>query len=130
MATVTVKSTTGLVHEIVGGNHTILGDEGPPEGDDAGMNAHELVLAALGSCQAITLRLYAGRKGWDLGEVTVQLSSERIGNGKEHVESHITSTGTLDEEQRQRLEEIAGRCPISKLLKNPPELVETFTLAG
>ncbi len=93
MATVTVKSTRGLVHEIVAGKHTILGDEAPPEGDDAGMDAHQLVLAALGSCQAITLRLYADRKGWDLGEVTVQLTSERIGNGKEHLESHITSTG-------------------------------------
>ncbi len=130
MATVTVKSTHGLVHEIVAGKHTILGDEAPPEGDDAGMDAHQLVLAALGSCQAITLRLYADRKGWDLGEVTVQLTSERIGNGKEHLESHITSTGDLDEEQRERLEEIAGRCPISKLLKNPPELVETFRLVS
>ena len=128
MASVTVKSTHGLVHEIVSGKHTIFGDEGPPEGDDEGMNAHQIMLAALGSCQAITLRLYAQRKGWDLGEVTVQLTSERIGNGKEHLESHITSTGKLDEEQRLRLEEIAGRCPISKLLKNQPELVETFTL--
>lgn len=130
MATVSVKSTRELVHEITCGKHTFLSDEAPPEGGDDGMDAHQLMLAALGSCQAITLRLYAQRKGWDLGEVTVQLTSERIGNGKEHLESHITSTGDLDEEQRRRLEEIAGRCPISKLLKNPPDLIETFTLVG
>ena len=130
MATITVKSTHGLVHEVTGGKHTLLSDEPPPAGEGGGMDAHQLMLAALGSCQAITLRLYAQRKGWDLGEITVRLTSERIGNGKEHLESHITSTGDLDDEQRQRLEEIASRCPISKLLKNPPDLIETLTLVG
>lgn len=128
MATVTVKSKQGLVHTITAGEHTLLSDEPPPEGEDAGMDAHQLLLAALGSCQAITVRLYAQRKNWNLGEITVTLTSSRIDNGQEHLESRIVSTGNLNEEQRARLEEIAGRCPISKLLKNPTELVEIFTL--
>ena len=128
MATVTVKSKHGLVHDIIAGNHTLLSDEPPPEGEDAGMDAHQLLLAALGSCQAITVRLYAQRKNWDLGEITVKLASSRTDNGGERLESRIVSTGNLNEEQRTRLEELAGRCPISKLLRGQTELVEMFTL--
>jgi putative redox protein len=87
-----------------------------------------LLLAGLGSCQAITLRLYCERKGWDLGEVTVTVTNERVGNGQERIKSHMTATGNLDEEQRERLEVIMGRCPVSKLLKSQPEMIETFTL--
>jgi putative redox protein len=88
-----------------------------------------LALAALGGCQAITLRLYCDRKGWDLGDVTVTVTNERLKGGGERIESRMTATGPLDENQRQRLEEIMGRCPISKLLKGQPELIETFELA-
>jgi putative redox protein len=128
MGTVVVRNKTKLIHEISVDGHTWLTDEPEPVGDNAGPDGHELLLAGLGSCQAITLRLYCERKGWDLGEVTVTVTNERIGNGIERIESHMTATGKLDEEQRQRLEEIMGRCPISKLIKSQPEMIETFTL--
>lgn len=128
MGTVVVKNKTKLVHEISVDGHTLLTDEPEPVGDNEGPDAHELLLAALGSCQAITLRLYSERKGWDLGEVTVTVTTERIDNGLERIQSHMTATGDLDEEQRERLETIMGRCPISKLLKSQPEIIETFTL--
>jgi putative redox protein len=83
MGTVVVRNKTKMVHEISVDGHTLLSDEPEPEGDDEGPDAHELLLAGLGSCQAITLRLYCERKGWDLGEVTVTVTNERVGNGQE-----------------------------------------------
>ena len=130
MGTVIVKNRAHLVHEIAVDSHLLLSDEPEPAGNDAGPDPHELLLAGLGSCQAITLRLYCERKGWDLGEVTVTVTTQEIGNGTERIESHMTATGVLDEEQRERLETIMRRCPISKLLKNQPELIETFTLVS
>lgn len=129
MGVVTVRNKTRMTHEVTVDDHTFLTDEPGPDWDDLGPDAHELALAALGSCQAITLRLYCDRKGWDLGDVTVTVTNERLKGGGERIESHMTATGPLDEEQRARLEEIMGRCPISKLLKGQPELVETFELA-
>jgi putative redox protein len=130
MGTVVVTNKTKLVHEITVDGHTLLTDEPEPIGENAGPDAHELLLAGLGSCQAITLRLYCERKGWELGEVTVTVSTERLGNGIERITSHMTATGDLDEEQRERLEVIMGRCPISKLLKSQPEMVESFSLVS
>ena len=129
MGVVTVKNTTRLTHEVTVDGHAFLTDEPGPDWDDAGPDPHELALAALGGCQAITLRLYCDRKGWDLGDVTVTVTNERLKGGGERIESRMTATGPLDEDQRQRLEEIMGRCPISKLLKGQPELIETFELA-
>ncbi len=128
MGIVVVKNKSKLIHEISVDGHTLLTDEPEPVGNNAGPDAHELLLAGLGSCQAITLRLYCERKGWDLGEVTVTLTINRLSNGTERVESHMTVTGDLDEEQRQRLEGIMGRCPVSKLIKSRPELIETLSL--
>ena len=56
--------------------------------------------------------------------------AQQVANGIERIESHMTATGALDEEQRQRLKEVMGRCPISKLLKIQPEMVETFTVVS
>jgi putative redox protein len=128
MGTVVVRNKTKLVHEISVDGHTLLTDEPEPEGDDEGLDPHELLLAGLASCQAITLRLYCERKGWELGEVVVTVTTERVGNGLERIQSHMTATGDLDEEQRERLEMIMGRCPISKILKSQPEIIETFAL--
>jgi putative redox protein len=130
MGTVIVTNKPKLIHEISVDGHTLLSDEPEPLGDDEGLDPHELLLAGLGSCQAITLRLYCQRRGWDLGEVTVTVTTERIGASIERIESHITATGDLDEEQRRRLKEVMGRCPISKLLKIPPEIIETFTVVS
>ena len=129
MRTLTIKSKSGMLHEISVDGHTFVSDEPKPDGHDEGPDPHELMMASLGACQAITLRLYCNRKGWDLGDLTVTVLNERLDDGNERIESHITSTGKLDEEQRQRLEEIMGRCPVSKLLKGSPVMVETFALA-
>jgi putative redox protein len=87
-------------------------------GLDLGPTPHDLVAAGLAACTSQTLRLYARRKGWDLGPVEVQVTHRRdiSVQPSEIFERMIVLGGVLDEEQRQRLLEIAERCPVHKLL--------------
>src|SRR6266566_9329289 len=75
---VVVSSESGLAQEIVSGNHRWRADEPAPFGTDTGPSPYELLLAALGACTSMTLRLYAQRKGMDLQRVTVRLQYYRI----------------------------------------------------
>ena len=98
------------------GGHRFRSDE-PAEigGDDTGASPHELLLAALGSCTAMTLKVYADRKGWPLRDVRVSLHGDHTGNGYT-ITRQLTIDGDLDAEQRQRLIEIAEKCPVHKTL--------------
>jgi putative redox protein len=105
---------------------TAIADE-PPEhgGTDQGLRPHELLLGALASCTAITMRMYAERKGWDTGGITVEATLDRTQNGRE-VESRIhleVGFGSpLAPEQRERLLQIAGACPVHRTLESPLHL--------
>lgn len=86
-------------------------------GDDLGPAPHELLLAALGACTSMTLKIYADRKGWPLQSVDVKLTAEK---GAEFViQRNITLTGDLTDEQRQGLLAIADKCPVHKTLTRP-----------
>jgi len=129
VAEVLVRSKTGLTHEITVRDHHLLTDEPAPAGNDAGPNPYELLLGALGACTAMTLRLYADRKGWPLRGVEVALSHERIHAEDcadcdtregflDRITKRITLHGDLDAEQRQRLGEIAERCPVQRSVQH------------
>ena len=109
----------GLQILITAGNARFIADEPVPLGGlDLGPSPHDLVCAGLAACTSQTLRLYAKRKGWGLGEVRVQVSHRRDISAKpiDIFDRTITLGGTLDGEQRQRLLEIAEMCPVHKLL--------------
>jgi putative redox protein len=112
-----------------GGRHHLTADE--PEdhgGADKGANPFELLLAALGSCKAITLRMYADRKGWPLEGVSIALTQDRVhakdcedvqtDHGMVHLfDCEVTLLGDeLTGEQRERLLEIADKCPVHRTL--------------
>lgn len=108
--------------KVFSGGHFIYADE--PEdigGTDEGMPPAALLLASLGSCTAITIRMYADRKGYPLETIKVELgiNPEDEIDKSTTITRQITFTGDLSDEQRQRLMQIAEKCPIHKLLSNP-----------
>lgn len=110
------------------GNHILRADE-PTDlgGADTGPTPHDLLLAALGACTAMTLRMYAERKQWPLGRVSVRLHQDRIhaedcktcetvGGMVNRITRDITIEGPLDGAQKARLLEIADKCPVHRTL--------------
>lgn len=88
-------------------------------GADQGPNPHQLLLSSFGACTAITLRMYAASKGWALTGVEVDVQFNPDGDppqGGNDIRRRIALKGELTTEQRQRLLEIAERCPIHKVL--------------
>lgn len=126
---------TNYSTEIVARSHSILADEPKKYGGlDVGATPYELLLGSLGSCTAITLRMYADRKKWDLDEVLVHLehfkqhaedcntcSNDRTAKIDKFVRT-IELVGNLTFEERKRLLEIANRCPVHRTLENKIEI--------
>jgi uncharacterized OsmC-like protein len=135
---VIVRSRPGLSASIEVGDHRLVADE-PVEvgGADAGPNPYDLLLSALGACTAITVRMYAQRKGWPLDAVEVRLSHDRIHaedcaqcetrEGYVHrISKSLSLQGPLDADQRQRLAEIAERCPVQRALTHEIVIQQTL----
>lgn len=100
-------------------DHTWLVDE-PIEvgGLDLAQKPSEQLLSALVSCKIITVKMYAERKGWDVKNIYVHLAlGDKIGD-KTIIEKSIKYEGELTQEQKERLTEISGRCPVAKLVAN------------
>jgi putative redox protein len=115
-----------FVQNISVGAHAFQADE-PSEngGNDAGPESHELLLAALGSCASITVQMYADRKQWPLDSVHVRLfyvkvPAEDQPDAKtemvDEIEMEISCSGDLSQDQLHRLLEIAGKCPVHRML--------------
>ncbi|SJN18581.1 hypothetical protein FM107_01445 [Sphingobacterium sp. JB170] len=91
-------------------------------GTDQGPTPSEFFLTALGSCKAITMRMYADRKSWPLEAATVKLTMEIKKSELQsttYIKCHIELQGELSEKQRNRILKIAEKCPIHKTLSNP-----------
>jgi putative redox protein len=104
-----------LQQRVAIGPHTVVADEPRDAGDDTGPAPHDFLLAALGSCTAMTLRLYAGQKGWPLERVEVALEQAKVDAAHE-IRRTVVIEGPLSAEQRARLLEIAERCPVHRTL--------------
>lgn len=121
----TARRREGYAHEVeIEGGHALVIDE-PVEsgGADQGPSPTRVVAAALAACTAITVEMYAGRKGWDLGEVEVEADLEP--GPKSSIDSFAVTLRVprpLDDEQRQRLLVIAGKCPVHRALAAETEV--------
>lgn len=124
----------GLRHEIEAGGHHLVADEPVAlGGTDGGPTPYDLLVAALGSCTAMTLQMYARQKGWPLEAVEVRLRHSKIHardcadcetkEGRiDRIERDIVLRGALDETQRGRLLAIADRCPVHRTLTSEIEI--------
>ena len=138
---VTDAGTGRYTQRITAGRHLLIADEPVSVGGtDAGPNPYELLLAALGACTAITLRMYADRKGLPLRGTTVRLRHDRV-HAKDcaditqmsgmlsRIRRELILAGPLSAEDRQRLAELADRCPVHRTLSSEIAF-ETTTATG
>ena len=110
--------------EIESEKNLIISDEPKSSGgQDLGFAPNELLASSLAACTAITLRMYANRKGWELTDVKVEVSFKTNSvENKFKIVRDIQLLGNLDEDQQARLLIIADKCPIHKILTNPIEI--------
>jgi putative redox protein len=117
MAHVTVTSEFKLAQQIVSGHHRLTADEPTARGgSDSGASPYELLLASLGACTSMTLRMYAGRKGWELGKITVGLRYTTADGEQDHIDRRLSFSKPLSSEQTERLLEIAAKTPVTRTL--------------
>ena len=117
MAHATVICEHKYVAQAISGHHRLICDEPVANGgSDAGPAPYDLLLASLGACSAITLRMYGIRKGWDLGKITVGLRYTREEDGAEHIDRRVSFSKQLDDAQKNRLLEIMGKTPVTRTL--------------
>ena len=127
---VTARRREGFTHDIeVEGDdgraaHTLVSDE--PEsvgGSDEGPSPTRLLAASLAACTAITVEMYADRKGWDVAALEVEVDTAYEGPVPTRFEVTLKTTGHLSEEQLAKLRVIAGKCPVHKALSGDTQVV-------
>ncbi len=139
---VSVHIGEGFYTEITANGHDLVADEpSSAGGTDAGPDPYGYLMGALGSCTAMTLRMYADRKDWPLESVTVRLQHGKVyaedcndcetEDGKiDRIEREIELEGDLSDEQREKLLEIADKCPVHRTLRSETIIEEPASAAS
>ena len=135
MAQVTVTSLDNYQTLVTTDDHALLADEPKGVGDGLGPDPYQLLLSSLGVCTAMTLEMYARRKGWALRKVHLELAHGRVhardceecegDDGLvDRIHMRMKFEGDLNAEQRERLAYIATRCPVRKTVSSGPVITE------
>jgi putative redox protein len=120
-----------LKHEVEIRRHSVVADE-PKEsgGGDTGPSPEELLAASLASCSAITMEMYADRKGWDIGDVEVRVNYEPAQRGSPtKFAMQVRLPKEMPDDQRERLMQIAAKCPVHRTLEGEVMFEERVELA-
>jgi putative redox protein len=124
-ATVTLTTRNYLAEAKMRNHYAVIDEAVDQGGDDSGPTPVEYLLTAIGGCVSITLRMYAERKKWDVGKITVnviqkeELTSEGI---KKSLIEEISFENEITLVQTEKLLEIAGKCPVAKMVKGETEM--------
>ena len=120
-----------LKHAVEIRQHSVISDE--PEssgGSDSGPSPQELLAASLASCSAVTMEMYAQRKGWDIGDVVVDVDYEPSQRGSPtRFAMTVRLPKELPEDQRERLMQIVAKCPVHRTLEGEVMFEEKLELA-
>lgn len=123
---ITVTKTGKMAVTATNGQHQIVSDVAASlGGEDAGLNPHELVEAALAACTTLTIELYAKRKNWDVSKMVVEVKIVEETKEASRIDRKITFGPQNSPEERQRITEIANKCPIHNLLESKITIVTT-----
>ncbi len=118
-----VSAEANYLHRIRAGHFDLSTDEPKALGGQGAAPApFDYYLAALAACTAITLRMYAEKKGWNLGEFRAELSLARDDDGKVHIHRTLHSDQPLNNEQWQRLLEIVEKTPVTRALREGAQI--------
>jgi putative redox protein len=142
MSEVNARLTTGLRVELSNGRHDWTADE-PTDagGTDSGPNPYELLLGGLAACICVTIAMYCRHKGLTLNAIDASFRFSRIhaddcehcdedaSGYLDHIESNVHIDGDFDEKQKERLAQIAARCPVHKTLDNGVVFKDNATFA-
>ncbi len=128
MATIHLHNESGYAQRIRARSHQLQADEPLNNGGgDTGPAPYELLLAALAACTSLTLRMYAERKGWQLGSIHVDARFSRDEAGLENIERTVTFGHALTPEQLQRLADICEKTPVTKTLREGTPIRTAFS---
>src|SRR4051794_40171393 len=110
---------SGFTHDVDVRDHQLVADEPEDQGGaDEGPSPQELLAASLASCSAVTLEMYADRKGWDIGDVAIEVTYEPAQRGSPtRFNINVKLPRELPEDQRERLMQIVARCPVHRTLE-------------
>jgi putative redox protein len=113
------RENSKFKHDVEVRGHRLVADE--PEdsgGEDSGPSPEELLAASLASCSAITMEMYADRKGWDIGDIQVNVDYEPAQRGSPtKFTMEVRLPKELPDEQREKLMQIAAKCPVHRTLE-------------
>ena len=121
---IVAKRLAGFAHEVdlEGGDELIVDEPADRGGADSGPRPTQLLGASLAGCTAITIEMYADRKGWDVGAMEVTVEMDYEGEVPSSFAVSLTLPEELSDEQRRRLVVIAGKCPVHKVIAKQTEV--------
>jgi putative redox protein len=122
---VSARRRKGYAHTATFEHHTLITDE-PQEagGADTGPRPTALLAMSLAACTAITVEMYANRKQWDVGDLEVEVDYDLDPQATSRFDVTLKLPAELSEEQRARLREIAGKCPVHRVLVGDVEITD------
>ncbi|NWC00444.1 OsmC family protein [Pseudomonas gingeri] len=131
--TINTESSEGFRHSVQIDDHQLFADVPKSAGGEGSApEPHDYFDAALGTCKALTLKLYAQKKGIPLTGVTVEVKRDNSQEQKGHygLQVKLTLKGVLSDAQREELHKVADRCPIHKLMTSTEVSIETLLAEG